>query len=541
MIESPPLDRRRFLEIAGIGAPLAAARCSTPSSRPPHSSRPNIVMIMSDDMGYSDLGCYGGEIETPNLDRLASGGLRFTRFYTNNMCVPTRASLLSGCYTTKSVGPEGSISENIVTAAEALGAAGYSTYMSGKWHLANDGRHESLPCQRGFDRFFGTTLGACSFWTPASLMVDNEPAEHLYLDPDFYYTDAISNYALDFLQEGLDKQAPFFLYVAYTAAHWPLHAFEEDIASYAGRYSHGWDALRDERHERMKSLGTVDPEWRLSPRNPEVPSWADEPHKAWQQRRMEVYAAQITRMDRGIGKLLDLLDESGEADNTLVIFQIDNGGCHVEYAPDRKGPYLPETTRDGRPVIPGNVPDIMPGPENTYQSYGYGWANASNTPFRLYKQHDHEGGITVPLIAKWPAAISAPGSMTGQLAHVIDLMPTFLDAAGIEHPSEFEGRPVHATDGASLVPILRGGTREPPGELYWQWSQGRAVRQGRWKLVAVRHQDWELYDLDSDGTELHDRAGEMPGRVAAMERLWNTWKAGPAPLSSGATSPGALE
>ena len=541
MTEPSSLDRRRFLEIAGIAAPLAAARCSTRDSRPTPDTRPNIVMIMSDDMGYSDLGCYGGEIATPNLDRIAAEGMRFTRFYTNNMCVPTRASLLSGCYTTKSVGPDAGISENIVTAAEALGAAGYSTYMSGKWHLANDGRHESLPCQRGFDRFFGTTLGAGSFWTPASLMLDNEPAEHLYLDPDFYYTDAISDYALDFMQKGLDERAPFFLYVAYTSAHWPLHAFDEDIERYAGRYSGGWDALRDERHERMKNLGTVNPDWRLSPRNPEVPSWGDEPHKAWQQRRMEVYAAQITRMDRGIGKLLDLLDESGEADNTLVMFQIDNGGCHVEYAPDRKGPYLPETTRDGRPVIPGNIPGVMPGPENTYQSYGYGWANASNTPFRLYKQHDHEGGITVPLIARWPAAISEPGSMTDQLAHVIDLMPTFLDAAGIEHSSEFEGRPVHAMDGASLAPILRGGTRQPPGELYWQWSQGRAVRQGRWKLVAVRNGTWELYDLESDGTELHDRAGEMPGRVAAMERLWNMWKAGPPPLSSRAASPGALE
>ena len=486
---------------------------------------------MSDDMGYSDLGCYGGEIETPNLDRLASQGLRFTRFYTNNMCVPTRASLLSGCYTTKSLGQEDSISPEVATAAELLGAAGYSTYMSGKWHLANDGRRESLPCQRGFDRFFGTTLGACSFWTPSSLMLDNEPAEHLYLDPEFYYTDAISSYALDFMREGLGKETPFFLYVAYTAAHWPLHAFEDDVARYAGRYSAGWDALRLRRHKRMKELGTVDPAWDLSPRNPEVPAWTDEPHKAWQERRMEVYAAQITRMDQGIGRLLDLLDESGEAENTLVIFQIDNGGCHVEYTPDRKGPYLPATARDGRPVIPGNVPGVMPGPEDTYQSYGYGWANASNTPFRLYKQHDHEGGITVPLIARWPATIAGLGRMTGQLAHVIDLMPTFLDAAGIEHPSEFNARRIHPLDGTSLLPVLRGGTREPPSELYWHWSRGRAIRQGRWKLVSVRNRQWELYDIESDGTELHDRAGDMPGRVAAMEQLWNRWKAGPAPLS----------
>ncbi len=526
MTDQFTLDRRRFLQFGGAAAPLAAAACTRQGAEQTRKA-PNIVMIMSDDMGYSDLGCYGGEIETPNLDRLASQGLRFTRYYTNNMCVPTRASLMSGCYTTKALDSASNISPHVVSLAEALGAVGYSTYLSGKWHLSKPGAHESLPCQRGFDRFFGTTLGAGSFWTPASLMLDNEPAEHLYLDPDFYYTDAISDYALKFMEDGLGKDSPFFLYVAYTAAHWPLHAFKEDIARYEGRYAGGWDALRLERHARMKELGTVNGDWELSPRNPQVPAWTEEPHKAWQERRMEVYAAQVTRMDQGIGRLLDRLESSGEADNTLVVFQIDNGGCHVEYATDRTGAYLPERTRDGQPVIPGNVPDLMPGPENTYQSYGYGWANASNTPFRLYKQHDHEGGITVPLIAKWPAAIQQPGTLTDELAHVIDLMPTFLDAAGADQPSEFEGHAVHPMDGKSLLPILQGSTREPPAELYWQWSRGRAIRQGRWKLVAVRNGPWELYDIESDGTELHDLAGEFPHRVGAMEQLWNDWKAGP--------------
>jgi arylsulfatase len=519
-------NRRQFLHLGGALAPLAALNCSRHGENP-RRKRPNIVVIMSDDMGYSDLGCYGGEIETPNLDRLASQGIRFTRYYTNNMCVPTRASLMSGCYTTKALGPGNSISPEVVTAAEALGDGGYSTYMSGKWHLASVDDRENQPCQRGFDRFFGTMIGAGSFWAPATLMLDNEPAEESYRDPSFYYTDAISDYALEFMQDGLAKDNPFFLYVAYTAAHWPLHAFEEDIAQYFGRYAAGWDALRVQRHERMKDLGTVDPRWPLSPRNPEVPAWTDEPRRAWQQRRMEVYAAQITRMDQGIGRLLDLLEDSGEADNTLVLFQIDNGGCHVEYAPDRKGEYLPERTRNGRPVVPGNLPDVMPGPEHTYQSYGYGWANASNTPFRLYKQHDHEGGITVPLIARWPAAIKEPGTITGQLAHVIDLMPTFLDAAAIELPNEYRGRPLHSLDGRSLLPILEGRSREPPAELYWQWSRGRAVRQGRWKLVAVRNGGWELYDIEDDGTELRDLAGQMPARVDGMERLWNEWKAGP--------------
>lgn len=287
----------------------------------------------------------------------------------------------------------------------------------------------------------------------------------------------------------------------------------------------GWNVLRSERHQRMKELGTVDRQWPLSPRNPNVPAWKDEPHKAWQQRRMEVYAAQITRMDRGIGRLLDLLEDSGVAENTLVIFQIDNGGCHVEYAPDRKGPYLPERIRDGRLVVAGNLPSVMPGPENTSKSYGYGWANASNTPFRLYKQHDHEGGINVPLIARWPAVIKDAGTITGQLAHVIDLMPTFLDAAGIEVPNEFRGHLLRPPDGSSLLPILEGGSREPPVALYWHWSHGRAVRQGRWKLVAVRDGAWELSDLEDDGTELRNLAERMPDRVASMEPLWNHWKA----------------
>ena len=524
------MDRRQFLNLAGTAVPLVGAGCSRGRHGGPRK-RPNIVMIMSDDMGYSDLGCYGGEIETPNLDRLAAQGLRFTRYYTNNMCVPTRGSLMSGCYTTKAMGPGNSISNQVATVAEVLGDAGYSTYLSGKWHLSDIGEFENQPCQRGFDRFFGTIIGAGSFWTPVTLMVDNEPAEHLCADPAFYYTDATTDYALEYMREGVAKDGPFFLYVAYTAAHWPLHAFEEDVERYHGRYSLGWDALRLRRHERMKGLGTVDARWQLSPRNPQVPAWDEEPHREWQQRRMEVYAAQITRMDAGIGRLLDELEASGEADNTLVVFQVDNGGCHVEYTPDRTGIFLAERTRDGRPIRPGNVPGIMPGPEDTFQSYGYGWANASNTPFRLYKQHDHEGGITVPLIARWPDVVANNGALTDQLAHVIDLMPTFLDAAGLDAPAERNGRSLHSIDGRSLLPILEGGSREPPAELYWRWNKGRAVRQGRWKLVSVDKGSWELYDLQADGTELRDLAAGMPERVAAMDRLWRRWHAGPPPLS----------
>jgi arylsulfatase len=486
--------------------------------------RPNIVMIMADDMGYSDIGSYGGEIETPALDRLARDGLRFTRYYTNNMCVPTRASLMTGVYSTLALSEESKLRRECVTVAEALQEAGYATYMAGKWHLSVPEDHAGLPCQRGFHQFYGTIHGACSFFAPASLMRNNENAEGDFAARDFYYTDAISNQASAWVREAASAGKPFFLYVAYTAAHWPLHALEEDIEKYRGRYSGGWDELRRSRHARMKQIGVIDPAWELSPRHPAVPAWEDEKHKTWQERRMEVYAAQVDSMDQGIARILEALDETGAMDNTLIAFQVDNGGCHVEYEPDRKGVYLPEKTRDGRPVRPGNLPNIMPGPEDTYQSYGYGWANASNTPFRLFKKYDHEGGIMTPLIVHWPGVI-APGTLTDQLAHVIDLTPTFLEAAGKEHPETINGRPAVRMDGRSLLTVLRGETREPHDALFWKWSDGSAVRQDRWKLVRVKGQPWELYDIEADGTELSDLAGEQPQRVTDLAQLWESWNA----------------
>ena len=338
-----------------------------------------------------------------------------------------------------------------------------------------------------------------------------------------YYTDAITDHAVEFVKDGAARKKPFFLYIAYTAAHWPLHAPPGDIAMYKGRYAKGWDKLRQERHERMKQLGVINPAWALSPRNPEVPSWEKEPHKQWQQRRMEVYAAQVNRMDRGIARIVRALEQTGKFDNTLLVFQVDNGGCHVEYTPDRKGPYLPEKTRDGRTVRPGNLPDIMPGPEDTYQSYGRGWANLSNTPFRLFKQYDHEGGTMTPLIVHWPATIKEGGQITDQVAHVIDLAPTFLDAAGVRPPRTYHGKRVIRMDGTTLLPVFEREQRRPHDALFWKWSHGKAVRRGRWKLVAVKGQPWELYDIDADGTELNDLAKQKPVVVKQLEALWNAW------------------
>lgn len=520
---SPSPSRRSLLRTVGAAA-LGWSACNRSTTSQP-LKRPNIVVIMADDMGYSDLGCYGGEIRTPNLDRLAEEGMRFTRYYANNMCVPTRAALMTGIQSDLALtaGNRG-IQPSIASLPEALKAGGYWTAMTGKWHLAQEMDDvEDLPRARGFDRFYGGVMGAYSFYAPYSLMRDDSPVPEDYEDdPDFYFTDAITDNSVAYLREASRQDKPFFLYVAYNAAHWPLHARESDIAKYRGRYNQGWDSLRLERHARMKELGVVDPNWELSPRHPDVPAWEDEEHTDWQERRMEVYAAQVTVMDEGIGRILDELEGQGILDETLILFQVDNGGCHVEYDPDRKGSFLFEKTRDGRPMRPGNLPEIMPGPEDTFQSYGYGWANASNTPFRLYKQHDHEGGILVPLIARWPGRID-PGTICNQTAHVVDLMPTLLEVGGVGKPALRRGTPTVPFDGESLLAVLEGGEREPHDALYWKWSRGRAVRQGDWKLVSKDDGPWELYNLKTDGTELQDLADEQPGRAAELEALWNAW------------------
>ena len=509
------------MRVVALSILAASVLTGAGAERPASADRPNVVLIMADDMGLSDVGCYGGEIETPALDRLAAGGLRFTRFYNNNMCVPTRAALLTGVYHTTSL-RSGHVNERCVTIAEALGAAGYATSMSGKWHLSKPKDRAQWPPQRGFDRFFGTIHGAGSFFAPASLMRDNENAEEEFKKPGFYYTRAISDNAVRFIDEA-PKEKPLFLYVAYTAPHWPLHALEEDVAKVKGKYAAGWDEMRARRHKRMKELGIVDPDWPLSPRHPDVPAWKDEPNKKWQERRMEVYAAQIDRMDRGIGRVVDALKRAGRFENTLLMFLIDNGGCHVEYRKNRKGPYLPAKTRDGRPVRPGNIAGLMPGPEDTYQSYGYGWANASNTPFRLFKQFCHEGGIRTPLIVHWPGKIPQPGKVVHDVGHVIDVLPTCLDAAGADYPGTFKKRKIHPVDGKSLLPVFKGGTRKAHPTLFWHWAHGRAVRQGDTKLVRVDKKAWELYEMGGDGTELKDLSDGLSGKAKELQGLWEAW------------------
>jgi arylsulfatase len=527
----------------------------------PTADRPNIIIILADDLGFSDIGCYGGEIETPQLNALAERGLRFTQFYNTGRCCPTRASLLSGLYPHQAgvghmmddrglPGYRGDLSRQCRTIAEVLSVAGYSTYMSGKWHVTprigptlQSEAQSNWPLQRGFDRFFGTIHGAGSYFDPNSLTRGNQ-----LIAPgtdDFYYTDAITDNAVQFIAEHDDRR-PFFLYLAYTAPHWPMHAKPEDMAKYAGRYHEGWDALRQSRHQRMIEMGIVRPEWPLTPRDSRAKSWQDAPMKAWYERRMEVYAAMVDCMDQGIGRVLDQLKRSAYEDNTLVFFLADNGGCAEEYGSGKRaadqdlepqrmpeGPMrpgqlqtqmTPQKTRDGYRVRQGR--GVLPGPGDTALGYGLEWANASNTPFRLYKHWVHEGGISSPLIIRWPAGIAASSNNTlvHDPAHLIDLMATCVDVGQAEYPSEIDGQAIPPLPGISLRPAFQGQPLQRPHPLFWEHEGNRAMRDGRWKLVAKGAQGpWELYDLESDRTELTNLAEQQPDRVQAMAQQWEDW------------------
>ena len=508
------------------------------SCQPDIDDRPNIVIIMADDMGYSDIGPYGGEIRTPHLDTLAANGVRFSQFYNMARCCPTRASLLTGLYPHQAgighmeydagyPGYRGDLSEQSVTIAQVVKKAGYSTYMSGKWHVTKHIGHwtgrdslmskDNWPLQKGFDSFFGTILGAGSFFDPITLTSGNTPIESV---PDhFYYTDAISDTATAYIERHSSDQ-PFFMYVSFTAPHWPLHALEEDIAHYHGSYDAGWDALRAERIERMKTMNLIDSTWDLSERDPRVPAWTEvnEQDRTWYRRAMEVYAAQIDRMDQGIGRIMDALETTGEWENTLVLFLADNGGCAEVLSSRWRGPFLTYQTRDGDPVTIGNEHrDVLPGPEDTYMSYGRGWANASNTPFRLYKHWVHEGGIATPLIIHWPKQIQNGGVLVHTPGHVIDLMATAVDVANASYP-----RDKAPMAGTSLIPALTNPTLER-GMIFWEHEGNRAVRQGYWKLVARHDQPWELYNMDTDRTETNNLASEMPEKVTELSNAYEEW------------------
>jgi arylsulfatase A-like enzyme len=512
------------------------------------AGRPNIVLILADDLGFSDLGCYGSEIATPNLDRMAAGGLRLTQFYTTPRCCPTRAALLTGLYPQQAgvgnmmedeglPGYRGELNRNCLTMAEELRRADYHAAMVGKWHLCHihfDGKKqlnyeteepfwkdkEGWPLQRGFEDYYGTIHGVCSYYDPFSLVQGNTPVRAG--GTNFYYTDAITERALADIDRYTGGENPFFLYVAYTAPHWPLQAPEDDIARYRERYLAGWDVIRTNRYRRQIELGLIEPRWPLSPRDPRVPPWSEVRDKKWEANRMATYAAMVERLDRGVGRILDRLKEKNIEQNTLVIFFSDNGACAEVLDP---GWYdIPSRTRDGRRIKVGNGDHLVfAGPDDVWQSYGVPWANVSDTPFLLYKHFTHEGGIAVPFIVHWPAKIQNPGATSQQTCHVTDIMPTLVEVAGAKHPDTYEGHSIQPLEGQSLLPVFLGQTRERPAPIFWEHEGNRAVRLGSWKLVSRHPQGWELYDTETDRTEMKNLAAVYPEKVKEMSVLYDAW------------------
>ncbi len=505
------------------------------------TERPNILLILNDDMGYSDIGCYGGEVSTPNLDKLAGNGVRLTQFYNTARCCPSRASLLTGLYPHQADighmtgddgvdGYIGDLSLNTVTIAEVLKQNGYATNMSGKWHVTRhfDGPKHNWPCQRGFDNYYGIITGGADYYNPKTLTRNNKRIETP--SGDYYLTDAISDEAVNqismHMQNNSDK--PFFQYVAYTAPHWPLHAHQEDVERYKGKFDQGWDKLREERLSRMVDMGIIHPNWKLTPRDSTQPEWENAEHKEWQTCRMEVYAAQIDRMDQGIGRILETLKETGQWENTLILFLSDNGGSAEERHPEDKewiSPYDGQlTTRDGKEVKFGNDPSMMPGSEETYQSYGIPWANVSNTPFREYKHWVHEGGISTPLIAHWPDGIKDTGVLRHRPAQLPDIMATVLDIVNAEYPEMHNGNEIKSCEGFSMMPLFNGEENHFTRDvLYWEHEGNCAVRKGKWKLVRKYPGDWELYDIIGDRTELNDLSDKYPEIVKELHSLYNDW------------------
>jgi len=436
-------------------------------------------------------------------------------------------------------GYKGNLSKEGITIAEAMKTVGYSTYISGKWHVTpcrpKNQDKSNWPLQRGFDKFYGTILGAGSFYDPCSLLRDNEfisPANDPEYKPEtYYYTDAISDHATRYIREH-NEDSPFFMYVAYTCAHWPMHALDKDIAKYRGKYDEGYAAIRAKRVEKMKKLGILPDSWQISPK--EGKPWSEVKNKEWEARCMEVYAAMIDNMDQGIGRIIDELEKKGELDNTLILFLQDNGGCHESYgrhsrkpvdttltAQDLQTKMIPDVTRDNKPVLMGQ--DVMPGVPNSFISYGLEWANVSNTPFRLFKTYVHEGGISTPLIAHWPKGFKAKNEWRHTPGHLIDIMATCVDVGKVSYPTQYKGNQIIPMEGKSLVPVFKKDTLEER-MLFFEHLRNRAVRAGNWKLVSLGLKGpWELYNLENDRTEMHNLINENPEKASELEKAWEEW------------------
>jgi arylsulfatase len=486
--------------------------------------RPNIILILCDDLGYSDLGCYGGEIQTPHLDRLATQGMRFTQFYNSAVCTATRASLLTGLHPR---GGAGTLRGDMVTLGEALRAAGYATALTGKWHLGTTA--PTRPIDRGFDEYYGLLGGCCNHFNPAQrdppfcwsgrprAFAHNEQLVTSF-PPGFYSTDAFTDHAVGALKRMAQEDKPFFLHVCYTAPHFPLHAPEEDIARYRGAYADGWSVLRERRFGRQLTMGLAQANWKLSALDKktgdfcldyEVVPWDEVQDRAREEQRMEVYAAMVDRLDQGIGRLMAALDDVGQTDHTIVFFLSDNGGC-ATWPEDVTG--FQDSNR-GIPVGDGRG----------YEFVGPGWGWAQNAPFRRHKVWNYEGGIATPLIVRWPGRVKQD-TITRQPGHVVDFMPTLLELARSRYPQRMNGNEILPAEGRSLLPILHGQECDAHPSLAWALMGNRAIRQGDWKLVwGASDQRWELYNLARDRSETDDLAARYPERVRAMAADWETW------------------
>ena len=507
---------------------IAFFSCQSQEKEIVKSEKPNIILILADDMGISDLGCYGSEIQTPNLDRLAENGIRFREFYNTSRCCPTRASLLTGLYAhqtglgwmtkvdMREPGYRGQISHNTVTLAEVLKPAGYATYMVGKWHVnldsecSPDSPKHNWPLHRGFDRFYGILKGASDYFNPDNLY---DGDRHIQPPEGFYFTDAMNDKACAFIEDHVrNEKKPFFLYVAHIAPHWPLQAKAKDIKKYEQAYLQGWDITRSERYQRMKELGIIADNALLSPKTRGIKDWnqLSEQEKQNQARRMAVYAAQVDNLDQGIGRIVRTLKKNEILDNTLIIFLSDNGGCSLPLDRGKS-----KKTEDiGSPV--------------SFTSYGEAWANVSNTPFRMYKKFEHQGGIATPLIIHWPEGIKSRGQFRDQVGHVIDLMPTLLEISGAKYPKEYKGNKIIPYEGMSLLKTFND-TTTVERTLYWEHLANRGIREGDWKLVSLATQippyikDWELYNLKEDHSEVHNLAEQYPHKVKELSDKWYAW------------------
>lgn len=532
--------------ILGI-VPLLDVSCQPASEKQEaESGKPNIVLIMADDLGSSDLGCYGGEIKTPYLDELATNGVRFTQFYNAARCCPSRASLLTGKYPHQvNLAVNGqNLAKDAPTIAEVLKENGYHTGMTGKWHLSRTrgvGNHEeqlkwlshrtdstvfapldTYPVNRGFDEHWGVIWGVVNYFDPFSL-VHNEEAITDVPD-DFYMTDFITDKSVEMIDRYSRDDKPFFLYVAHTAPHWPLHAPEKEVAKYRGVYDEGWDSLRLQRYNRMIELGIIDPSITPLAANESGVSWDVYPHKEWEARHMEVHAAMVDRMDQGIGRIIEKLKETGQFDNTIILFLADNGASPERgYTPgfDRPG-----HKRNGERItyIINHNDTVPPGSEDTWAYLGSHWAGAINAPFRYWKVQSFEGGINTPFIVHWPAGLKGLVSNINRgVGHVMDVLPTIMEVTKTGYPEMINGLSTTPPEGKSLMPLLKEEVTAVHDTLFWEHEGGKAFRVGDWKIASLRDGDWELFNLGTDVSETKNLAEEYPNKVEEMTASWNKY------------------